>query len=71
MYVVAGAAGKVGGATARARLEYRLPLRVIVRDVDKGAELRTTPPLRKRVKRFIQMFSAGKFAGQRMPLGHR
>ena len=37
MYVVTGATGKVGGATARALLEHRLPVRVIVRDADKGA----------------------------------
>jgi uncharacterized protein YbjT (DUF2867 family) len=71
MYVVTGATGKVGGATARALLEHRLPVRVIVRDADKGAELRTTPPLRKLDQRVIQMFSARKFAGQRIPLGHR
>ena len=71
MYVVTGATGKVGGATARALLEHRLSVRVIVQDADKGAELRTTPPLRKRDKRVIQMFSARKFASQRMPLGHR
>jgi NAD(P)-dependent dehydrogenase (short-subunit alcohol dehydrogenase family) len=36
MYVVTGATGKVGGATARALLEHRLPVRVIVRDADMG-----------------------------------
>jgi hypothetical protein len=30
-----------------------------------------TTPLRRRDERFIQIFSAGKFAGQRMTLGHR
>jgi NAD(P)H dehydrogenase (quinone) len=37
MYVVTGATGKVGGAAARALLEHGLPVRVIVRDPDKGA----------------------------------
>ena len=30
-----------------------------------------TTPLRRRDERFIQIFSAGNFAGQRMTLGHR
>jgi uncharacterized protein YbjT (DUF2867 family) len=71
MYVVTRATGKVGRATARALLEHRLPVRVIVQDADKGAELRTTPPLGKRDKRVIQMFSARKFASQTLILGHR
>ena len=37
----------------------------------KFEELRATMPLGKRDKRVIQMFSARKFAGQRMTLGHR
>jgi hypothetical protein len=41
----------------------------------KVAELRTTPPLgkldRRVIQMFSQMFSARKFAGQRMTLGHR
>jgi hypothetical protein len=37
----------------------------------KVAELRTTPPLGKRDRRVIQMFSVRKFAGQRMTPGHR
>jgi len=37
MYVATGATRKVGGATARALLEHRPPVRVILRDADKGA----------------------------------
>jgi uncharacterized protein YbjT (DUF2867 family) len=46
MYVVTGATGKVGGATARALLEQRLPVRVIVRDADKGAHWKSGTGLR-------------------------
>ena len=41
-----------------------------VTDRAKVEELRTTSPLGKRDRRVIQMFSARKFAGQRMTLGH-
>ncbi len=36
MYVVAGVSGQTGAATARALLAQNLPLRVIVRDAEKG-----------------------------------
>lgn len=36
MYVVAGVSGQTGAATARALLAQNLPVRVIVRDADKG-----------------------------------
>jgi hypothetical protein len=38
----------------------------IVSNRAKFAEFRTTPPLGKRDKRVIQMFSARKFAGQKI-----
>ncbi|MCJ2012689.1 NmrA family NAD(P)-binding protein [Methylobacterium sp. J-076] len=37
MFVVTGSTGQVGGVVARTLLEAGLPVRVVVRDVDKGA----------------------------------